>query len=65
MANVLVALTILLILGLAIFRIIIEKRKGMKCVGCHLSGGCASNKRTTHNVVIPKMNNRIAIKELT
>lgn len=47
MANIIVILIILLILGLSIYRIIIEKRRGSKCVGCPLSGGCSSYSKTT------------------
>lgn len=62
MANAIVALTILSIIGASIYKIVIEKRKGTKCVGCPLSGECASNKRVAGaNQVVQ----RIAIKELT
>lgn len=34
MANIVVALVILAIVGLAVGKIVTEKRKGVKCVGC-------------------------------
>ncbi|UGA56920.1 FeoB-associated Cys-rich membrane protein [Vibrio sp. VB16] len=60
MANIIVALTIILIIALSIFKIVIEKRKGIKCIGCSLSGGCSSNK-TQPNKTVGK---RINIKEV-
>ncbi|MDV7105585.1 FeoB-associated Cys-rich membrane protein [Vibrio sp. TH_r3] len=44
MANIIVAAVILIILALSIAKIVIEKRKGIKCVGCASSAGCSSNK---------------------
>lgn len=44
MTDIIVALTILIILTLSISKIVSEKRKGNKCVGCHLSGKCSSKK---------------------
>ncbi len=38
MSNLVVALIILAIVGLSIGKIISEKRKGVKCVGCPHSG---------------------------
>ncbi len=38
MANLIVILVIVAILGAAIGKIIIEKRKGVKCIGCPHSG---------------------------
>jgi len=38
MANIIVGLIILGIVGLSIWKIIIEKRKGVKCIGCPYSG---------------------------
>lgn len=46
MANLLVLTVILIIFALAITKIVIEKRKGVKCIGCphsgakNKSGGC-------------------------
>ncbi|GLO63187.1 hypothetical protein MACH09_36950 [Vibrio sp. MACH09] len=45
MANLIVSLVILLILVLAISKIVSEKRKGVKCVGCANSAGCKSAKK--------------------
>jgi len=66
MTNIIVSLILLVIIGLAIYKIILEKRSGKKCVGCHLSGGCSSKKRTTDKLdFATKVNGDIAIKELT
>jgi len=65
MTNIIVSLILFVIIGLAIYKIVLEKRSGKKCVGCHLSGGCSSEKKSagsaksTHSV-----NKNIAIKEL-
>lgn len=45
MANIIVSLVILLILVLAVSKIVMEKRKGVKCVGCAHSAGCKSVKK--------------------
>ncbi|WP_372881938.1 FeoB-associated Cys-rich membrane protein [Psychromonas sp.] len=45
MANIIVASIILLIIGLSISKIIIEKRRGAKCVGCALSSECSSGNK--------------------
>ena len=50
MANIAVALVILLIVGLSIYKIVAEKRKGTKCVGCVHSSVCASNKNPAKNI---------------
>ncbi len=39
MANLVVFSLIIIIVGLAITKIVAEKRKGNKCIGCPLSGG--------------------------
>lgn len=44
MSNFVVALIILAILSLSIAKIVIEKRKGVKCVGCPHSGGSPRKK---------------------
>ncbi|WP_422127601.1 FeoB-associated Cys-rich membrane protein [Vibrio hannami] len=44
MTNIIVALVILLIVALSIGKIISDKRKGVKCVGCAQSKTCSSNK---------------------
>ena len=61
MADIIVTLIILSIIGLSISRIITEKRRGSKCVGCSLSAGCSSNKMIKSKVIAQ----RIEIKELT
>ncbi len=38
MGNVIAIIVLLLILGLAIAKIVSEKRKGVKCIGCPHSG---------------------------
>ena len=38
MANVIVSLVILGIVGLSIAKIVSEKKKGVKCIGCPYSG---------------------------
>lgn len=43
MGNVIVLLIIALIVSLSIGKIISEKRKGVKCIGCPHSKGCSSN----------------------
>lgn len=43
MANIVVVLVIIGIVSLSVKKIISEKRKGVKCVGCPLSG--ASGKK--------------------
>jgi hypothetical protein len=47
MTNIIVILVILAIVCAAIAKIIVEKKKGVKCIGCPSSGksncGCSSN----------------------
>ncbi|MCH4891022.1 FeoB-associated Cys-rich membrane protein [Acidaminobacter sp. JC074] len=43
MANIIVSLIILGILGLSITKIVIEKRKGVRCIGCPHSGTVSKN----------------------
>lgn len=38
MADIIVGLVIITIIGLSITKIVIEKRKGVKCIGCPHSG---------------------------
>ena len=53
MKNLIVALIVIAIIGLAIYYIIHEKRKGVKCIGCpsakncssKITGGCNCNKK--------------------
>lgn len=60
MANIIVALVIIFIIAISVSKIVIEKRKGIKCIGCSLSGGCSSNKIQPNK----KAGKRINIKEL-
>jgi hypothetical protein len=60
MENIIVGFIILSIVTLSIYKIVSEKRKGVKCVGCALSTGCSSNKKTNSKVMAEK----ITIKEL-
>lgn len=61
MTNIIVSLVILLIIGLAIFKIVIEKRKGSKCIGCAMSGQCSSAKSVKE---APSIDQRIEIKQV-
>jgi len=61
MTNIIVSLVILLIIVLAISKIVIEKRKGSKCIGCSLSGTCSSVKSVKD---VPSNNQRIEIKQV-
>ncbi|AZG36448.1 MULTISPECIES: hypothetical protein [Shewanella] len=60
MTDVIVALTIIIILTLSIGKIVSEKRRGNKCIGCHLSGECSSKKNKGMKIRGTKIN----IKEL-
>jgi len=42
MGNIIVGLIILLIIALSIFKVIGDKKKGVKCTGCAQGGSCAS-----------------------
>ncbi len=61
MTNIIVSLVILLILVLAISKIVIEKRKGSKCIGCAMSGKCSSAKSAKEP---PSIEQRIEIKQV-
>lgn len=61
MENFIVALIIMFIISLAIGKIMLDKRKGVKCAGCSLSGGCSSHKNTKNKMLAKK----IEIKQLT
>ncbi len=47
METVFTILVIILIIALAIRKIVIEKKKGAKCVGCSVykEGGCSSHRK--------------------
>ncbi len=61
MTNIIVSLVILLIIVLAISKIVVEKRKGSKCIGCSLSGTCSSGKSVKETSL---NNQRIEIKQV-
>jgi hypothetical protein len=61
MTNIIVSLVILLIIALSISKIVIEKRKGVACVGCSQSGKCQSVKSRKE---LPSNNQRIEIKQV-
>ncbi|MEI6897049.1 MAG: FeoB-associated Cys-rich membrane protein [Psychromonas sp.] len=63
MTNIIVALVILCILALSIVKIISDKRKGMKCTGCSLSGECSS-KKSAKKTKSEQLKMVIPIKEL-
>ncbi|MGL5354698.1 MAG: FeoB-associated Cys-rich membrane protein [Clostridium sp.] len=42
MGNVIISLVIVFILGLSISKVISEKRKGIKCIGCPHSKSCSN-----------------------
>lgn len=43
MGNVIVLFIIILILVASITKVVREKRRGVKCIGCPHSKGCSSN----------------------
>lgn len=42
MSNIIASIIILMLLSLAIWKIVADKRKGKGCIGCAESGGCHS-----------------------
>ncbi|WP_084722136.1 FeoB-associated Cys-rich membrane protein [Photobacterium aquae] len=42
MTNILVSLCILIILALAIYKLVVMKKKGGACAGCSQSSGCSA-----------------------
>lgn len=40
MADIIIALVLLSIVGAAVFYIVKEKKKGTKCIGCPMAGEC-------------------------
>lgn len=48
MTNIIIILVLLAIVGAAITKIVMEKKKGVKCIGCPYSGSgkssCSCNK---------------------
>lgn len=47
MGNVIISAIILSILGLSISKVISEKRKGIKCIGCPNSKSCSNTNGIT------------------
>ncbi|MGX9416633.1 FeoB-associated Cys-rich membrane protein [Vibrio sp. RC27] len=45
MENVIVALVILFILGLSLAKVVLDKKKGVKCMGCSHGAACSSSKK--------------------
>lgn len=43
MGNVIASLIIIVILAASITKVVKEKKKGVKCIGCPHSKGCANN----------------------
>lgn len=55
MANVIVTLIIIIILAISITKVVTEKKKGVKCIGCPHSKGCTSAKcETSINGIVLK-----------
>lgn len=53
MTNIIVGLVIVLIIGLSITKVVKEKRRGTKCIGCPLSG---SNNKSNCSCNTTKLN---------
>ncbi|MGL5084897.1 MAG: FeoB-associated Cys-rich membrane protein [Clostridium sp.] len=47
MGNIIISVIILFILGLSISKVVSEKRKGIKCIGCPHSKSCSSTEGIT------------------
>lgn len=47
MADIIVTLIIIMILGLSIAYIIKEKKKGVKCIGCPFADSCSKRKKSS------------------
>ncbi len=56
MTNIIVTLVLLAIISAAITKIVIEKKKGVKCIGCPYSGTSKSNCscNTPKSIIIEK-----------
>lgn len=61
MSNLIVSAIIATIFALAIYKIIKEKRKGNKCIGCAVSGNCDSNKDSNKSAFLAR---QVDIKEV-
>lgn len=44
MADIIIALIVLAVVGAAVMYIVKEKKKGTRCIGCPSAGACAGNK---------------------
>ena len=47
MADLVVGIIIILILGFSINKIIVAKKSGVKCIGCEFSDSCSHHHETT------------------
>ena len=65
MGNLIVSLIILMILGLSIFKVIREKQKGSKCVGCAHGSDCSSKQAGPTSRALKKIANKINITEVS
>ena len=61
MGNFMVSSIIVAIIALAIIKIVKEKRKGNKCIGCAISGKCDSDEKSKSSALSA---HKIAIKEV-
>jgi len=52
MKDLIIAVVLLAIVGTAIAKIVIEKKKGVKCIGCPSEGknGCCCNKQNIEQI---------------
>ena len=56
MADIIIFLVILLILGISITKIIMEKQRGVKCIGCPLSEQQNTKKNCGYKEIDKKIN---------
>ncbi len=49
LGNYIIIGVIVLIVGAAVWKIVREKKKGVKCIGCPHSGGCESSKNSENS----------------
>lgn len=43
MGNIIIGIVLLAIVGASVAKIVSEKKKGVKCIGCPSAGSCKSN----------------------
>lgn len=60
MTNIIVSLVILLLIAVAIYKLVSDKRKGKTCTGCADSGKCSSTKPSNP----ANLGKKIAIKQV-